>query len=71
MKNKLSNNGYIIIKNEYDLKMIREIKEELTVKPYTMNDFNVGYEKKFSILCCLFPFTISMFSVFRADKNLI
>ena len=46
---KLSNNGYIIKKNEYDLKTIREIKEELTVKPYTMNDFNVGSEKKFSI----------------------
>ena len=35
MTTKLSNDGYKIIKNNYDTKMIKEIKDELTVKPYT------------------------------------
>ena len=37
MTTKLSNDGYKIIKNNYDTKMIKEIKDELTVKPYTYN----------------------------------
>ena len=38
MKTKLSKEGYKIIKKEYDSKTIKEIKDELTVKPY--NSFN-------------------------------
>ena len=37
MTTKLSNDGYKIIKNNYDTKIIKEIKDELTVKPYTYN----------------------------------
>ena len=38
MTTKLSKNGYKIIKKEYDSKVIKEIKDELTVKPF--NNFN-------------------------------
>ena len=38
MTTKLSKNGYKIIKRDYDSKIIKEIKDELTVKPY--NSFN-------------------------------
>ena len=44
---KLSRNGYIIIKSDYLSKEIKEIKEDLTAKPYTMDDFSNGKEKKF------------------------
>ena len=38
MTTKLSKDGYKIIKKEYDSKVIKEIKDELTVKPF--NSFN-------------------------------
>ena len=44
---KLSRNGYIIIKSNYTTKEIKEIKDELTAKPYTMDDFSNGKEKRF------------------------
>ena len=37
MVTKLSNDGYKITKSEYDTKLIKEIKDELTVKPFTYN----------------------------------
>ena len=37
MVTKLSNNGYKITKSEYDTKLIKEIKDELSVKPFTYN----------------------------------
>ena len=37
MVTKLSNDGYKIIKSEYDTKQIKEIKDQLSVKPYTFN----------------------------------
>ena len=44
---KLSRNGYIILKSDYNTKELKEIKDELTAKPYTMDDFSNGKEKKF------------------------
>jgi superfamily II DNA or RNA helicase len=41
MKSKLSNKGYIIIKNEYSDKEIKKIKKELNVAPYS------PYQSKF------------------------
>tara|TARA_Y100000996_G_scaffold396684_1_gene363029 strand:+ start:722 stop:1264 length:543 start_codon:yes stop_codon:yes gene_type:complete len=38
MTTKLSKNGYKIIKRDYDSKIIKDVKDELTVKPY--NSFN-------------------------------
>ena len=49
MNTKLSRNGYTIIKSEYDSKLIKEIKDELTAKPYTMDDFSNGKEIKFNL----------------------
>ena len=46
---KLSRNGYIIIKSDYLAKEIKEIKDELTAKPYTMDDFSNGKEIKFNL----------------------
>ena len=46
---KLSRNGYIIIKKDYDLKKIKEIKDDLTAKPFNFNDIGTGIEKKFTI----------------------
>ena len=37
MKTKLSKDGYKIIKKELDTKSIKDIKDELTVKPFTYN----------------------------------
>jgi superfamily II DNA or RNA helicase len=37
MVTKLSNDGYKIIKKDYEPKLIKEIKDELTVKPFTYN----------------------------------
>jgi superfamily II DNA or RNA helicase len=37
MKNKLSKDGYKIIKKEIDPKIIKDIKDELSVKPFTYN----------------------------------
>ena len=38
MTTKLSKNGFKIVKKDYDSKLIKEIKDELTVKPF--NNFN-------------------------------
>ena len=46
---KLSKDGYIIQKTDYSASKIKEIRDDLTVKPYVGNDFgNVG-EKKFTL----------------------
>ena len=37
MKTKLTKSGYTILKSEYTPKKIKEIKDELFVKPYTFN----------------------------------
>ena len=44
----LSNNGYKIKKHGYKSSFIKECKDELTVKPFTSNDFGVKNETKFS-----------------------
>ena len=44
---KLSRNGYIIIKRDYTTKELKEIKDELTAKPYTIDDYSNGKEIKF------------------------
>ena len=45
----LSNHGYKIKKTAFDSKVIKEIKKELTVNPYTYGDFGTKNEKKFSL----------------------
>ena len=45
----LSNNGYKIKKHGYKSSFIKECKDELTVKPFTSNDFGVKNETKFSL----------------------
>ncbi|MBD23863.1 MAG: hypothetical protein CMG46_02495 [Candidatus Marinimicrobia bacterium] len=37
---KLSRDGFIIIKKEIDEHVLDQVKEELTVKPFTMNDYS-------------------------------
>ena len=49
MTTKLSRNGYIIIKSNYTTKEIKEIKDELTAKPYTFDDFSNGKEVRFHL----------------------
>ena len=39
---KLSRNGYIILKSDYTTKELKSIKDDLTAKPYTMDDFSNG-----------------------------
>ena len=46
---KLSRNGYIIKKSDYSLKQIKEIKDELTVKPFSYSDIGNGNDKKFRV----------------------
>ena len=46
---KLSRNGYIIKKKDFNLKEIKEIKDELNVKPFNFNDIGTGTEKKFQV----------------------
>tara|TARA_B110000503_G_scaffold132919_1_gene209536 strand:+ start:786 stop:2300 length:1515 start_codon:yes stop_codon:yes gene_type:complete len=45
----LSNNGYKIKKHQHKSSLIKECKEELTVKPFTSSDFGVKNETKFSL----------------------
>ena len=45
----LSNHGYKIKKKDFDPKIIKECKDELTVKPFTTNDFGNKNETKFSL----------------------
>ena len=49
MNTKLTRNGYIIKKSELKPKEIKEIKDNLTAKPFTINDFGNGNEKKFNL----------------------
>lgn len=49
MNTKLTRNGYTVVKSELDLKLIKEIKDELTAKPFTTNDFGNKNEIKFNI----------------------
>jgi len=44
---KLSRDGYTILKSDFNSKEIKTIKDDLTAKPYTMDDFSNGKEKKF------------------------
>ena len=44
---KLSRDGYTILKSDFNSKEIKKIKDDLTAKPYTMDDFSNGKEKKF------------------------
>ena len=46
---KLNRNGYIIKKKDLELKEVKEIKDDLTVKPFNYNDIGTGKEKKFSV----------------------
>ena len=47
MTKKLSRDGYTILKSDFTSKEIKTIKDDLTAKPYTMDDFSNGKEKKF------------------------
>jgi superfamily II DNA or RNA helicase len=44
---KLSRDGYTILKSDFNSKELKIIKDDLTAKPYTMDDFSNGKEKKF------------------------
>jgi hypothetical protein len=46
---KLSKDGYIIQKSQYSSSFIKEIRDELTVKPFVSNVFGNGPEKKFTL----------------------
>ena len=46
---KLNRNGYIIKKKDFELKIIKEIKDDLIVKPFNYNDIGMGIEKKFNV----------------------
>ena len=46
---KLSRKGYTVIKDKLSEDLFNEIKEELTVKPFILNDYNVGQIKKFKL----------------------
>ena len=48
MKTKLTKSGYTILKSEYTPKKIKEIKDELFVKPYTFNK-NANKESGFQV----------------------
>ena len=45
----VSNYGYKIKKNETKSSLIKEIKKELTVNPFTYGDFGDKNEKRFSL----------------------
>ena len=47
MTKKLSRDGYTILKSDFTSKEIKTIKDDLTAKPYTMDDFSNGKEKRF------------------------
>ena len=49
MTTKLSNDGYKIIKKEYETKRIKEIKDELTVKPFTYNKSQMNDSNRFTV----------------------
>ena len=45
----LSNHGYKIKKQDFNLKELTEIKKDLTVSPFVFNDFGEKNEKKFNL----------------------
>ena len=45
MNSKLTKNGYTIRKSEHSTSLIKEVKDELTVKPFSYNKFWRGYQK--------------------------
>ena len=45
----LSRNGYKLKKNQHNISVIKEIKKDLTVNPYILNDFGDKTEKRFSL----------------------
>ena len=49
VKTILSRNGYKIKKSEIDIKILKEIKNDLTVNPFIVGDFGNISEKKFSL----------------------
>tara|TARA_B100001287_G_scaffold156399_1_gene131573 strand:+ start:1118 stop:2557 length:1440 start_codon:yes stop_codon:yes gene_type:complete len=49
METSLSNHGYKLKKKDLSTKEIKEIKNDLTVNPFTFNDFGDKNEKKFSL----------------------
>ena len=49
LETSLSNHGYKIKKKDLNTKEIKEIKNDLTVNPFTFNDFGNKNEKKFSL----------------------
>ena len=46
---KLSNHGYIIRKKNYTIDTIKDVRDDLTVKPYVLDDFGNGKEKSFQL----------------------
>tara|TARA_B110001469_G_scaffold123747_1_gene136257 strand:- start:6932 stop:8335 length:1404 start_codon:yes stop_codon:yes gene_type:complete len=46
---KLNKNGFIIQKKDHTMEEIRQVKEDLTVKPHVMNDFGTSNEIKFKV----------------------
>ena len=47
---KLSRDGYVIRKKNFTPDQIKEFKDELTMEPYSINDFGEKNKKTFSIL---------------------
>ena len=45
----LSRNGYKVKKSEVGLSLVKEIKKDLTVNPFTYGDFGEKNEKRFSL----------------------
>ena len=46
---KLSRNGYVIRKKNYTTDEIKEFKDDLTMTPYSMNDFGEKNKKTYNI----------------------
>ena len=46
---KLTKNGYTIKKEEYTLDEIKQIKSDLTINPFVLNDFGKQTDNKFTI----------------------
>jgi len=46
---KINKNGYIILKNDITEKKLKDLKSDLTVSPYIMNEFGTNIEKKFPV----------------------
>ena len=46
---KLNKDGYVVKKRELSEESIKQIKTDLTVSPFTMNEFGTNIEKKFTV----------------------